>query len=136
MGPATSPRLARLLREIGLDREARSEAVALLNSMNKASEAKPTPEQPEVRAAALEASSLDSSAAAVYEELHRVRPAGLRYATFRLDDGVSFVHLVSYEEEKSLKSVWPTVPSAFRASTASMMLEEGGNVGSSCIRAP
>jgi hypothetical protein len=63
--------LARLLREIGLDREARSEAVALLNSMNKASEAKPTPEQPEVRAAALEASSLDSSAAAVYEECIR-----------------------------------------------------------------
>ncbi|SCK50639.1 hypothetical protein VAR608DRAFT_5079 [Variovorax sp. HW608] len=38
-------------------------------------------------------------AAAVYDELHRVRPAGLRYATFRLDDGVSFVHLVSYEED-------------------------------------
>jgi hypothetical protein len=30
---------------------------------------------------------------AVYEELHRLNPAGLRYATFRLDDGVSFVHL-------------------------------------------
>jgi hypothetical protein len=30
---------------------------------------------------------------AVYEELHRVNPAGLRYATFKLDDGVSFVHL-------------------------------------------
>jgi hypothetical protein len=30
---------------------------------------------------------------AVYEELHRTQPAGLRYATFRLDDGVSFVHL-------------------------------------------
>ena len=30
---------------------------------------------------------------AVYDELERVAPAGLRYATFRLDDGVSFVHL-------------------------------------------
>ena len=30
---------------------------------------------------------------AVYEELARTPPAGLRYATFALDDGVSFVHL-------------------------------------------
>ena len=29
----------------------------------------------------------------VYSELARERPQGLRYATFRLDDGVSFVHL-------------------------------------------
>ncbi|MGK6307574.1 hypothetical protein [Variovorax sp. DT-64] len=34
---------------------------------------------------------------AVYEELHRVRPVGLRYATFRLPDGQSFIHLVSNE---------------------------------------
>jgi hypothetical protein len=37
-------------------------------------------------------------AARVYEELHRLKPQGLRYATFRLDDGVSFVHIVSHEE--------------------------------------
>jgi hypothetical protein len=30
---------------------------------------------------------------AVYEELHLVEPDGLRYATFRLEDGVSFVHV-------------------------------------------
>jgi hypothetical protein len=30
---------------------------------------------------------------AVYAELAERRPAGFRYATFRLDDGVSFVHL-------------------------------------------
>jgi hypothetical protein len=30
---------------------------------------------------------------AVYEELHRTDPAGLRYATFRLDDGLTFVHV-------------------------------------------
>jgi hypothetical protein len=29
---------------------------------------------------------------AVYEELHRTQPDGIRYATFRLEDGVSFVH--------------------------------------------
>jgi hypothetical protein len=30
----------------------------------------------------------------VYEELAESAPAGLRYATFRLEDGVSFVHVV------------------------------------------
>jgi hypothetical protein len=30
---------------------------------------------------------------AVYDELHRERPNGLRYATFQLEDGVSFVHI-------------------------------------------
>ncbi len=30
---------------------------------------------------------------AVYEELHRVQPGGLRYATFKLPDGVTFIHL-------------------------------------------
>ena len=34
---------------------------------------------------------------AVYDELRDVAPAGLRYATFRLEDGVSFVHLASIE---------------------------------------
>ena len=36
---------------------------------------------------------------AVYEELHRVAPEGLRYATFRLADGVGFVHVSSTETE-------------------------------------
>ncbi len=31
---------------------------------------------------------------AVFEELHRERPGGFGYATFKLDDGVSFVHIV------------------------------------------
>ncbi|MDP9256893.1 MAG: antibiotic biosynthesis monooxygenase [Actinomycetota bacterium] len=34
---------------------------------------------------------------AVYDELHRTEPAGLRYATFQLEDGVTFVHLASVE---------------------------------------
>jgi hypothetical protein len=33
----------------------------------------------------------------VFEQLHREKPAGLHYATFKLDDGVSFVHLVSVD---------------------------------------
>ena len=36
---------------------------------------------------------------AVYAELDRDRPEGLGYATFRLDDGVSFVHVASIEDE-------------------------------------
>jgi hypothetical protein len=34
---------------------------------------------------------------AVYEELEQTTPAGLRYATFKLDDGVSFIHVASNE---------------------------------------
>ena len=33
----------------------------------------------------------------VFEQLERERPSGLRYASFKLDDGVSFVHIVSIE---------------------------------------
>ena len=35
---------------------------------------------------------------AVYAELQRTTPAGLRYATFQLEDGVSFVHVAQTEE--------------------------------------
>ena len=34
----------------------------------------------------------------VFAALREARPSGLRYATFRLEDGVSFVHLVSHED--------------------------------------
>ncbi|MGJ7507073.1 hypothetical protein [Variovorax sp. GT1P44] len=40
----------------------------------------------------------ESLSRTVYEALHRLRPTGLRYATFRLADGVSFVHISSHEE--------------------------------------
>jgi len=33
----------------------------------------------------------------VFEQLERERPAGVRYASFKLEDGVSFVHIVSRE---------------------------------------
>jgi hypothetical protein len=36
---------------------------------------------------------------AVYAELHETKPTGLRYATFQLDDGVSFVHLAANDTE-------------------------------------
>lgn len=36
----------------------------------------------------------DELVRAVIAELQRMQPAGLRYAAFKLDDGVSFVHLM------------------------------------------
>jgi len=35
----------------------------------------------------------------VFEELKQTGPQGLRYASFKLDDGVNFVHLASIETE-------------------------------------
>lgn len=37
----------------------------------------------------------------VFQALNQARPAGLRYATFRQADGVSFIHLVSHDEADS-----------------------------------
>jgi hypothetical protein len=34
---------------------------------------------------------------AVYAELNEKRPAGFHYATFKLDDGVSFVHVAWHD---------------------------------------
>ena len=36
---------------------------------------------------------------AVYDELERTRPEGLRYATLQLDDDVSFVHMAVNETD-------------------------------------
>lgn len=38
---------------------------------------------------------------AVYDELERTKPAGLRYATLQLDDGVSFVHVAVNETDSA-----------------------------------
>jgi hypothetical protein len=35
--------------------------------------------------------------AAVFAQLEKERPSGVRYASFKLDDGVSFVHIASIE---------------------------------------
>jgi hypothetical protein len=37
----------------------------------------------------------------VYDELHKENPEGLRYATFRLDDGVSFLHVAVLDAEEN-----------------------------------
>jgi hypothetical protein len=36
---------------------------------------------------------------AVYDELSMTKPAGLRYATVRLDDGVTFIHIADQDTE-------------------------------------
>jgi hypothetical protein len=41
----------------------------------------------------------------VYDELARKQPDGLQYGTFKLDDGVSFVHLAVHEAENPLRHV-------------------------------
>ena len=50
---------------------------------------------------------------AVYDALKRERPVGVHYATFKLADGVSFVHLVSYDEGVSNQAL--TSLPAFKA---------------------
>jgi hypothetical protein len=51
-------------------------------------------------------------ARAVYEALESAKPPGLHYATFRLDDGVTFVHIVSYDEADTSNAL--TSLAAFR----------------------
>jgi len=53
---------------------------------------------------------------AVFASLASEGPEGFRYATFRLDDGVSFVHIVS-QEDAGNGSPLQNLP-AFRAFTA------------------
>jgi hypothetical protein len=54
--------------------------------------------------------------AAVYEALKQARPVGLRYATFRQGDGVSFIHIVSHEEADGSNAL--TALPAFKAFSA------------------
>jgi hypothetical protein len=49
---------------------------------------------------------------AIYEELHRTDPDGIQYATFGLDDGLTFVH-VAFEGDAEQFSL-PDLP-AFQA---------------------
>jgi hypothetical protein len=49
----------------------------------------------------------------VYEELHQTAPAGIRYATFVQEDGVSFVHVASHETEDGRNPLMEVA--AFRA---------------------
>ena len=41
----------------------------------------------------------------VYAELHEAAPDGLRYGTFRLEDGVSFVHIAEHGDDNPLRQI-------------------------------
>ena len=41
----------------------------------------------------------------VYAELQETAPDGLRYGTFRLDDGVSFVHIAEHADDNPLRRI-------------------------------
>ena len=54
----------------------------------------------------------------VFEQLEHERPSALRYASFKLADGVSFVHLVSLETADGSNPLGALA--AFRAFTAAI----------------
>ena len=54
----------------------------------------------------------------VFEQLEQRQPSGLRYASFKLDDGVSFVHIVSQETTDGTNPL-SELP-AFKAFTAAI----------------
>lgn len=55
---------------------------------------------------------------AVYEELNARRPEGIRYATFLLEDGVTFIHLFSNERSDGKNPLRET--GAFKAFQAEL----------------
>ena len=54
----------------------------------------------------------------VFDQLRQRQPSGLRYASFKLDDGVSFVHIVSHETSDGSNPL-SELP-AFKAFTAAI----------------
>jgi len=62
---------------------------------------------------------------AVYEELQSTVPAGLRYATFRMDDGAGFVHIAANDTGG---------PSPLREVAAFQRFQQ--DVGERCLEPP
>jgi hypothetical protein len=58
----------------------------------------------------------ESYIAKVFEQLNSDKPSGLRYASFKLNDGVSFVHIASIEAADGSNPLGDL--SAFKAFTA------------------
>lgn len=56
---------------------------------------------------------------AVFDELARTRPHGLRYASFRLGDGVTFVHLALVDDPSANPLVDSDAFAAFQRGLAS-----------------
>ena len=55
----------------------------------------------------------------VFAELARIAPAGVQYSAFKLEDGVTFVHVYAHEGDEGA-GLLPTLPAfqAFRAGLA------------------
>jgi hypothetical protein len=62
---------------------------------------------------------------AVYDELHRTDPDGFRYATFKLADGVSFLHIASTDGDG---------PSPLSRLQAFKEFQDG--IGDRCVEGP
>ncbi len=60
----------------------------------------------------------ESYITAVFDQLKREAPSGISYATFKLADGVSFVHVAAYED--ALGSNPLTQLAAFKTFTAAI----------------
>ena len=60
----------------------------------------------------------ERSIADVFEQLNREQPAGLRYASFMLDDDVSFMHIVEVDTPDGVNPLHTL--SAFNAFTATV----------------
>jgi hypothetical protein len=43
----------------------------------------------------------------VFDSLRKTAPAGIRYASYRLDDGVSFIHIVGSAAHRAPRSTPP-----------------------------
>lgn len=59
---------------------------------------------------------------AVFEQLKAERPEGLHYATFRMEDGVSFVHIVGYDDDDADPLRPLTAFKAFQQDAADRMI--------------
>lgn len=62
------------------------------------------------------ASENENYIANVFEQLRREQPGGLHYASFKLADGVTFVHIVSYQDAQGANPLRELA--AFKAFTA------------------
>lgn len=74
----------------------------------------------------------------VFEQLKREQPSGLGYASFKLDDGVSFIHIVSIEgadgsnplrELSAFKEFVARIKDRCEDAPASVDLKEVGSYG-------
>jgi hypothetical protein len=67
----------------------------------------------------------------VYAELAGSDPGGLRYATFRLADGVSFIHIAVIDDENPLER--SSAFAAFQRQLADRVIDPPAAVGATLV---